>query len=169
MGIKVYMKILQFVNSLLFGKKRTLAIEVFCNHLNIVKYEVNDDYSIDVFSDVWLVNSNLKKIPITFNRIYGSFNCYSCVQLKTLDGFPKYIYGKFDMPDNISLKSLKGLPLFVGGYVNLEGSFNLVNSNENCEILERCEILGGVFLPNKFNIFYKIFKRSSTIQQMLNE
>ena len=58
-------------------------IHKICNDLKIDNYTINPDGSIDVDGDGDLSDMNLTELPIKFNRISGSFYCYSN-NLKTL-------------------------------------------------------------------------------------
>lgn len=54
-------------------KKKKIKQE--CKKYAIINYRINSNKSIDVFSDVNLLKLNLTKIPLTFNKVHGDFNC----------------------------------------------------------------------------------------------
>ena len=62
------------------------------------EYEINDDLTIDVFSDAVITNQGLKELPsyIKFNRIGGGFYAGGN-PWKSLDGFPNEIRGDFQL------------------------------------------------------------------------
>jgi len=62
----------------------------------VTNYVINDDFTIDVISDVNLANKNLTKFPdfIKFNHISGYFDCYNN-QLTSLVGCPSSVGGDF--------------------------------------------------------------------------
>lgn len=79
----------------------------------IKKLIINDDLSVDVKGDVDLSGKMMTKLPLVFNRVWGSFSI-SENQLKTLEGCPSIIDGDFFAYNN-QLVSLKGGPTKVGG------------------------------------------------------
>jgi len=81
-------------------------------NFKISKY--NEDFSIDVDGEVVLYNSGLKKLPIKFNIVLGSFNCFGN-ELKSLEGCPKYVGGNFNCYYN-QLTSLEYAPEYVRGW-----------------------------------------------------
>jgi len=79
---------------------------------SISKY--NEDYSIDVNTDVHIVYVKyLKYLPIKFNIALGDFNCANN-DLISLEGCPKYVGGDFYCFKN-QLTSLDGAPKYIGG------------------------------------------------------
>ena len=85
----------------------------------------NADGSIDVDRDVDLSGLNLKKLPLKFNKVNGSFYCNSN-KLTTLNGSPKDVLN-FYCSSNL-LTSLEGGPEKVSGVFN--ASFNKLTSLE---------------------------------------
>ena len=73
----------------------------------------NADGSIDVHGDVDLIDLNLKKLPLKFNKVDERFIC-SRNQLTSLEGAPKEVGGTFSSSHN-KLTSLEGAPKEVGG------------------------------------------------------
>ena len=82
----------------------------------IYKYTINEDLTVDVEDDVYLVNEDLIVLPVRFNKINGFFDC-SRNQLESLEGCPKYIRNEFICNWN-KLSSLKWFPLEVGAGIN---------------------------------------------------
>ena len=89
-------------------------INKFCKYHNIKQYTINDDGSIDVNDSVVIINKRMKRIPIKFNKVYGTFYCRK-IGLLTLKNSPNYVGGSFYCDDNL-LKSLYGCPQNVVGY-----------------------------------------------------
>jgi len=120
-----------------FPTTREEVIEV-CERYRIKNYTINDDLSIDVDGDVYLVDKGLEYLPLKFNYVSGNFVC-SDNKLKTLEGSPQTVGGYFFCFEN-ELKTLEGSPQTVGGTFNcsynelitLEGSPQTVNGNFLC-------------------------------------
>ena len=85
-----------------------MNIDEICKKYKITNYTINPDGSIDVEGNVYLVGLNLTELPLTFNRITGSFGCGNN-KLTSLKGCPKEVYGSFVCSSN-QLTSLKGGP-----------------------------------------------------------
>jgi hypothetical protein len=94
-----------------------------CKKYGITNYTINPDGSINVednyieitrFSNVYLSNRGLTKLPLSFNRISGDFDCENN-QLITLKGAPQEVVGYFSCGYN-QLTNLEGAPQEVGGY-----------------------------------------------------
>jgi hypothetical protein len=88
------------------------------------KYVINDDGTIDVNGNIFLINNNIKKFPdyINFNIVDG-FCDMAYSDLETLRGFPKKVYGYFRCSNN-KLTSLKYCPKYVyKGSRNKSGNF----------------------------------------------
>jgi hypothetical protein len=52
-------------------------IDIICEEYNIQNYTINDDLSIDVYTNVNLSRLGLKELPLKFNNVRGYFNCNS--------------------------------------------------------------------------------------------
>ena len=63
-------------------------IDSICKKYHIIKYTINDDFSIDVEGSVDLRSKGLSKLPLKFNKISGDFYCDDN-KLTTLEGAPK--------------------------------------------------------------------------------
>ena len=87
-------------------------IEYLCKQYNINNYSINPDGSIDVDGSVYLPGRNLEELPLTFNKVNGSFSCWAN-KLTTLKGSPKEVGGQFNCHDN-QLITLEGAPKKVG-------------------------------------------------------
>jgi hypothetical protein len=61
----------------------------FCKEF-LTKYTINDDGSIDVDGNVFLIGLKLRKIPVKFNKVSGSFKCCKN-NLTSLENCPKHI------------------------------------------------------------------------------
>ena len=113
-------------------------IDAICKKYGITNYTISSDGSIDVDGDVNLIDINLDKLPLRFNRIGGNFYCNNN-QLTSLEGAPKEVGGFFDCRYN-QLTSLEGAPKEVGGFfdcnnnklTSLEGAPKSVGTYFNC-------------------------------------
>ena len=98
----------------------------------------NEDGSYDVDEDVNLVDMMLEKFPLKFNKVSGSFYCYSN-KLTSLEGAPTSVGGDFWCNVN-NLTTLEGAPPSVGGnflcnsnkLTSLEGAPTFVGGNFVC-------------------------------------
>jgi|TARA_R110002167_G_scaffold261098_2_gene467588 hypothetical protein len=104
-----------------------MTIEEICKKYGISNYVINDDVSIDVDGDVDLNDCELTELPLTFNKVTGTFNCDDN-KLTSLEGSSEYIDRDFRCFHN-ELTSLKGSPKHIGG--NLFCSHNKLTSLEN--------------------------------------
>ena len=134
-----------------------MSIEEICKKYGIENYTINDDNSIDVDGYVDLQAYHIKELPLTFNKVTGTFHC-SDNNLTSLEGSPKSVGGDFYCYNN-SLTSLKGSPKSVGGIFNceynnltsLEGSPESIGDNFNCgynnltDLKGSPDSVGGIF------------------------
>ena len=90
-------------------------IEDICKKYDITDYTINNDESIDVNGDVYLINMSLDKLPLKFNRVTGNFYCRDN-QLTSLEGAPKEVGGDFYCHNN-QLTSLEGAILDNDEYI----------------------------------------------------
>lgn len=105
----------------LFEKHQTEAdIHRLCDKYFIRDYKINPDMSIDVNGDVRMINRDLTELPLTFNNVYGNFNCY-INKLTTLKGSPKYVGDAFKVYSN-NLTSLEYSPETVEGGFYVSGN-----------------------------------------------
>lgn len=84
------------------------------------QYSINDDGSVDVDNDVFLVSIKMEKLPLRFGNVAGSFFCNSC-GLTSLDGAPKSVGINFDCRNN-ELSSFEGGPKSVGNVLLCAGN-----------------------------------------------
>jgi len=115
---------------------RMAQIEQWLDQMGVENYIINDDFSIDVKTDVvYLQEKDLTEFPpfIKFRRVEGSFYCngnklislegspsnvgvdFYCSEnrLVSLEGGPSYVGRNFSCGNN-ELNSLKGAPSYVG-------------------------------------------------------
>ena len=123
-------------------------IERKCKIYNIRNYTINDGV-VDVDDDVIISKTGIKKFPVRFGEVTGTFRCIGN-NLLTLEGAPHTVGGHFSCSEN-KLTSLEGGPHTVGGHfycrknrlITLEGapkkidgdfvcSFNQLTSLEGC-------------------------------------
>lgn len=80
---------------------------------NITNYTINDDLTVDVTGDVDLTFKKLKKIPVKFGKIGGSFRIQGNLFLDSLEGCPYHVEGSFNCSRN-NLETLEFAPQYVG-------------------------------------------------------
>jgi len=97
----------------LINKKEKKRIDSICKMYGIENYIINPDGSIDVDEDVDLMNMQLRRLPLLFNNISGSFHCTNN-KLTSLEGSPTTVRGNFSCSSN-KLASLKGSPNTING------------------------------------------------------
>jgi hypothetical protein len=84
------------------------------DQMQIKNYMINPTtLEVDVARTVDISKKSLHIIPVKFNLIESSFNCYHN-SLTTLQGAPNQVLGNFDCSNN-KLTTLQGTPKFVGG------------------------------------------------------
>lgn len=88
-------------------------IELWLFQMQIEKYKINDDLTVDVNGYVDISNRHLTSIPVQFGRVELHFFCYSN-KLTNLKGSPRYVGTIFGCEDN-HLTTLLGAPEEVGG------------------------------------------------------
>ena len=73
--------------------RNALAQSLPCNvGFNFQNYTINDDLSIDVYTNVNLSRLGLKELPLKFNNVIGDFHCDQN-KLTSLVDLPNYISG----------------------------------------------------------------------------
>jgi hypothetical protein len=112
-----------------------MSIEEICVKYGISNYTINDDGSVDVDGDVDLNDCELTELPLTFNKVTGTFNCDDN-KLTDLKGCPKSV-GVFFCGSN-NLTDLEFSPEKVGGDFHCFG--NKLTSLKGCP-----ESIGGDF------------------------
>ena len=74
------------------------GVDAWLKEYGVKNYTINEDLSVDVNSDVDLMDKSLIEIPISFGVVSGNFSC------------------KYN-----NLTSLEGCPVEVGGYFHCGG------------------------------------------------
>lgn len=95
-------------------------IDIICGEYNIQYYTINDDLSIDVYTNVNLSRLGFKELPLNFNVVLGYFNCNSN-NLTSLKGSPKICQNDFHCADNY-LKSLEYSPELINGVFDISNN-----------------------------------------------
>ncbi len=145
-------------------------IKDICEEYGIENYTINSDGSIDVDGEVILSSIDLKKIPLTFNRVTRDFRCCDN-NLISLEGAPRKVSGDFICYDNL-LTSIEGSPQEVGGnfycsdnlLTSLKGGPKRVSGIFNCHrnkiwTFEGApDYVGELFLCSDRNTIYNIWK-----------
>ncbi len=110
----------------ILGPDEINNINYICDDYGIVGYTINNDGSIDVKGNVRIEDNTFSKLPLTFNRVGGKFECHNNL-LNTLKGAPKFVGGEFNCQGN-RLKNLEHCPEIVMG--DFVCSNNLLTSME---------------------------------------
>jgi hypothetical protein len=88
-------------------------IAAICTEYGIRDYTINSEGSISVEGNVDLHDEQLRKLPVKFKEVSGSFYC-SWNNLTSLEGCPERVGGSFYCSNN-KLTSLQGCPKYIGG------------------------------------------------------
>ena len=104
------------------GAAQKYLIEKWLYERNIIRYNINPDFTIDVDEIVLIENIENGMFPdyIQFNIINWDFDCHSN-NLRSLIGGPIKITGSYNCRDN-KLTSLEHCPRIIPGWFNC--SFN---------------------------------------------
>jgi len=97
----------------LFEAFREEDIQAICKRYGIENYTINEDGSIDVDDNVYMMHRQIDKLPLKFRNVTGSFNC-ARNKLTTLKGCPISVDDSFYCYNN-ELTSLEGGPESIGG------------------------------------------------------
>lgn len=137
------------------------GISSVCSYFGISNYGINVDGSIDVNSSVMINSLYLKKMPLKFRNVTGTFMCDNN-DLLTLDGSPEIVGREFDCSYN-KLTSLKGAPKSVG--VNFFCAHNNLKSFEGLP-----ETIGGSLYCD-YNPIFEIYCLNHCVEfaELLNE
>ena len=100
-------------------------IHELCRKYEIKNYTINEDKSIDVDGDVFLVDYGLTKLPLKFRHVKGDFDCVSN-NLTTLEGAPETVDGSFNCINN-NLTTLEGAPRRVNSNFSCPWNKNLMS------------------------------------------
>jgi hypothetical protein len=147
-------------------------ISLICEEYNITNYIVNDDGSIDVNGDVDLWSRRLTELPLTFNKVTGSFNCRGN-NLTRLKGSPRWVGSWFDCYNN-RLTSLDHSPDYVGSWFDC--SYNkLIDNYCDTEIggsfyttLKQDGLLFDNNKATNYKEFQKLYKRKQILNDIFN-
>lgn len=124
-------------------------IEMWLNKMNIFKYNIKEDLTVDVEGNVNIGNKKLHSIPIKFGKINGFFICSSNM-LTDLQNIPDKILGYFDCSFN-NLTNLNEM-----SNIYIKSSF-LCNNN-NLTSLQGCpDVINGDFNCSKNNLSNLLF------------
>jgi len=146
-----------YINESFFNK---IKIKMLCYKYGIKNYTINNDGTVDVDGDVNFTSESfirkIKKLPIKFNNVNGSFDCAN-LELETLEGCPRIVKGDFICKNNY-LKTLEGGPEEVGGFyfcknnelTSLKGAPNECESF-NCQNNELTSLKGAPSECESFN------------------
>lgn len=126
--------------------------------MNINKYTINGDLSVDVNQSVLLGSIKLIEIPIQFGIVNGDFFIDNN-ELVSFKGFPKKVTGYLDCSHN-KITNMVGSPTSIGGFFNcydnnitslkggpieIEGGLNIYN-NPLPEIILNFEDKKAIFI-----------------------
>ena len=82
--------------------------------LDYKDFNINKDFSVDIYTNIDLRNLNINRIPITFGIVEGNFDC-SDNKLSNLVNSPFLVEGKFICRDNELYSLIRG-PIVLEGY-----------------------------------------------------
>jgi hypothetical protein len=131
-------------------------IKKWCKVMWIDDYKINDDMSIDVFSDVELNKGDMypkrghhrgfheDELPdfIQFRNVYGDFRCQAS-GLKTLRGVPYYVEGTFYTSSN-KLTSFKYAPKQIDGGFFCHDNIGYKMTGKDVEYLAKHSKINGL-------------------------
>ena len=137
--------------------KKFNEIDAICKEYGITNYTINQDGSVDVNEPVVLNDMGLRKLPLKFGKVTGSFECEKN-KLTSLRGSPKEVGGDFYCSFN-QLITLEGAPIKVGDsfccdnnqLVTLKGSPNSVGEDFDCSNNNLISLDGA---PKEVDFFY---------------
>ena len=143
------------------------TIHDICKRYGIKNYTINPDGTIDVDGKVDLTWCRLTELPLTFNKVTGSFDC-SINNLTSLKGCPRWIGGEFSCIDN-KLTSLEFSPDYVGGSFDCDDNYLTDNYCDS-------EIGGSFYTTSKqdglteynYNEWRKLYKRKQILNDIFN-
>jgi hypothetical protein len=147
-------------------------ISLICKRYKITNYTINDDGSIDVNGDVYLINKGLTELPLIFNRVTGEFDC-SRNRLTSLKGSPRWVGRYFDCGNN-RLASLEFSPDYVGDGFYC-GWNQLTDNYSDTEIggdfytsLEQDGLIINNNIATNYKEFQKLYKRKLILNDLFN-
>jgi hypothetical protein len=124
-------------------------IQAWLDEMEIEKYVINDDLTVDVNQNVSLYHKSLSFFPVQFGTVNGDFNC-SENQLISLIGSPRKVTQTFDCTYN-KLITLEGAPdevdIFICDYnktlISLKGCPQIINWDFQCRENSITSLEGG--------------------------
>ena len=120
-------------------------VKQWLDNMEIKKYVINDDLSVDVNGDVLLYKKGLSEIPVQFNRVDGFFNCANN-QLTSFKNFQIYIGGYFQYKDNpLPEEIFNERPETIKAYIRNQQDYNIFHSD-------------GTFYKDKWIMFLNDYK-----------
>ena len=143
-----------------------------CKQYNITNYTINDDGTIDVDGDIYLYNKELTELPLTFNKVLGSFNC-GMNKLTSLKGCPRWIKENLSCHSN-RLTSLEFAPDYVGVdfYCNWNNIQDIYCETEIGGFIHS-EVENDFLIKDNFKIinykeYQKMYKRKKILNELYN-
>jgi len=128
------------------GIGKASQIKQWLDSHNVINYKINDDFTIDTFSPVFLGNGLEEcefPIFIQFRRSKGAFFCQNNF-MTSLRGCPSHVDGNFDCGHN-NLINLIGGPKYIEGHgSSFMCAFNWLTTLEGCP-----ESIDGDFICRK--------------------
>lgn len=120
------------------SKLAKLKLICWLELMRIQNYSIDDDLTVNVKGDVYLINKKFKILPVKFGVVEGDFICHNG-KLISLIGAPHTVLGSFTCHKN-NLTSLKFGPKEVKGYydcsnnhlTSLLGAPNEIGEYFNC-------------------------------------
>ncbi len=91
-------------------------IEQWLQTQDIVRYVINDDFTVDVNGGVDLSYKSFEQLPVKFNKVSGNFTVSDGL-LTTLAGCPQFVGRNFNCSHS-KITSLEGGPQVVDGIYN---------------------------------------------------
>jgi hypothetical protein len=101
------------------AKDQKEKIKSFLSSIDVDRYKINDDYTVDVIEDVE-IRMSLDNLPVKFDCVMGDFDVSTC-GLLTLQGCPEVVGGNFLCTNNM-LDDLRMGPKEVGGNYDVRQS-----------------------------------------------
>ena len=130
------------------------GIEAILKDLDIQDYTIQENGTVDVASSVDISFMDLEKIPLSFGRIRGDFNC-SNNRLKSLAGAPHSVGISFFCHNNL-LTSLEHGPHQLGKsfickgnrLITLNGAPDTINGSFDCSENHLVSLAAGPVMVN---------------------
>jgi len=142
-------------------------------------WKMNSEGKIDV--EGWVDCSHqrdLKRFPVEFGRVSGSFSCGYCSSLGTLEGCPREIGTYFNCYDCTSLRTLEGCPRIVGSWftcthcnslTTLAGAPEEVQGNINVKECNRIPQAERDLLKHDKDLFLQWANSGMKVEEFLHQ